>query len=389
MRRPRSRPRHGHFKLAVTLLALAGTGAAIVGVRYLTPRSVQIFSVERGDLVVTLKASGTLDATNRAAVASRVQGRLTDLAVATNDSVAKGDVIARIASDDLQSVLAAAAASWQAAQLATRQAEADRQRAEILRDDARQTLERQKQLLQNETISQSIYDAASSALETAEAGVTSADAAVDRARALEQSAQAGMDGARIGLEEAVIVAPFGGTVVDTRFHAGDIVSPGQSIVELADPDSLVLTARLDESVISRIHVGDTATLRFGGDQSPIPATVVGLGRVVDTETREFTVDIKPVALPENWAIGQRGVAVIETSRLPDALAIPTDLLETRAGQKGVWVVQDDRTRWRAVVLGDVGGDRVAVLDGLDAGDRLISPQQAYPWMLVASGTSGQ
>lgn len=369
------------------LLALAAVAVALVGVRYFVPQSVPMYSVERGDFIVTLRAAGTLNAARSAAVASRVQGRLTELAVTANDIVDEGDVLARIQSDDLQSALTGATASWEAAQLATRQTEADLQRAQIARDDAQQTLERQRQLLERDTISQSAYDAASSTLQTAEANLAAAAAAVDRAQALELSAQAAADSARLTLGETVIVAPFDGVVIDTVFNIGDVISPGQSIVELADPATLVLTARLDESVISRVQVGDTATIFFGGNEElPIGATVVALGRKVDTETREFTVDIKPTALPENWAIGQRGRAVIQTSRLPDVLSIPTDLIETRGDRKGVWVVENGRANWRAVTLGDVGGDRVSIFDGLASGDAVIDPRAAYPWMLVAEGT---
>lgn len=386
MRRPQSRPRRGRLRIAVAVLVLTAVGIGVIGARYFVPQSVLIFSVEFGDLIVTLRASGTLDATSVAAAAFRVQGRVTELSVTTNDAVAEGEVIARIASDDLQSALEGATASWQAAQLATRQAEADLERATVARADARQTLDRQKQLLGHGTIPQSIYDAAFTALQTAEASVAGANAAVDRATAMEQSARAGMEGAQIGLQESVLKAPIGGVVIDTNHHVGDIVGPGESVAELADPNTLVLTARLDESVISRIHVGDPAALYFGGgDQFPIPATVIGLGREVDPETHEFTVDIKPVALPENWAIGQRGVAVIETSRALEVLSVPTDLLETRGGMKGVWVVENGRARWRAITLGDVGGDKVAVLSGLDGDDLLVAPEGAYPWMPVAGG----
>jgi HlyD family secretion protein len=47
--------------------------------------------------------------------------------------------------------------------------------------------------------------------------------------------------------------------------------------------------------------------------------VLRLGRSVDSETREFTVDLVPDASPENWAIGQRGAATIVIGQLSRAL----------------------------------------------------------------------
>lgn len=390
MRHPQSRPRRGRFKIAVAMLVLAAVGIAVIVARYFVPQSVALFSVESGDLVVTLRASGTLDATSIAAAAFRTQGRVTELNVTTNDAVAAGDVIARVASDDLQTALQAASASWQAAQLATRQAQAELDSATVSRNDAQRTFERQQQLLEQGNVSQSSYDSTSTALQIARANVASAKAAVDQATAKEQSARAAMEGARVDLQESVLKAPIGGVVVDTNHHVGDVVGSGNSVVDIADPATLVLTARLDESVISSLRIGDPATLYFGGDErTPLRAKLVRLGREVDTETREFTVDLKPVALPENWAIGQRGTAVIETSRMHGVLSIPTDLLETRDDTKGVWVVEGGRARWRAIRLGDVGGDKVAVLSGLDSDDLLVAPQDAYRWMPVAGGTPQQ
>lgn len=367
--------------IAVTAVALVALGA-----RYLVPRSVPLVAVSQGDLAITLRASGTLDATDRVAVSSRIQGRLVEVSVAANDVVSEGSVIARIASDDLIASLEAATASWRAAQLATNQAEADLARATVAREDAALTLDRQRQLLERGAISNSVFDAASSAYQTAETGVASATAALGRAEALEESARASMDGARATLAEATIVAPFGGVVTATAASLGDVVSPGETIVELTDPDTLVLVARLDESVIARVHAGSGATLYFGGADDPtaISATLLRVGREVDTETREFTVEVKPAALPENWAIGQRGIVVIETARAHAVLSIPTYLLAPRDGQKGVWVVDNGRAQWRPVTLGDVGGDQVVVLSGLGPDDVLIGrPLVAFSWMPVA------
>ncbi len=386
-RRPQSRPRRGRYRTMAVLLVVVAMAAVALGVRYLLPRSMPLVAVNQGDLAITLRASGTLDATNRVAVSSRIQGRLIELNVAANDIVAEGDVIARIASDDLAAALDAATASWRAAQLATSQAESDLVRARVGRDDASQTLDRQRQLLERGAISNAVYDAASAAFQTAEINVTSATAAVGRAEALEESARASMGGARSALAEATISAPFGGVITATAASPGDVVSPGEDIVELTDPDTLVLIARLDESVIARVHAGSAATLHFGGaDSVAIPATLVRVGREVDTETREFTVEVKSTRLPENWAIGQRGIVIIETARARDVLSIPTDLLATRDGRKGVWVVENGGALWRPVTLGEFGGDEVVVLSGLEPDDLLIGrPLEAYSWMPVSAG----
>ncbi|MCB1518352.1 MAG: efflux RND transporter periplasmic adaptor subunit [Hyphomicrobiaceae bacterium] len=381
--RPQSKPRRGTRRLIMLAAGVLLIVATVLGVRYLVPHTVSIAPVTHGDLPLILRAPGTLDADQRTIVASRLQGRLVSLSVSDGAHVEPGDEIARIKSDDLQAALDAATASWQAAKLATQQAEADLARAQVSVDDAQQTLDRQKRLLDKGTIPQSAYDAAQSAFLSAQTGADSAEAALDRARALEQSALASVDGARANLGETTISAPFAGTIISTSKHVGDIVSPGERIAELVDPATLVLAVRLDETAISRVHLNDPVTLTFSGDAgSPIQASIVQLGTQVDAETREFTVEAKLDTLPARWAIGQRGIATIETGRLTDVLSIPTDFLQTRRGAKGAWRLEDGRAVWQPIVLGQIGGDAVEVLSGLERGDEIVWPEGAFQWMPV-------
>ncbi len=134
-----------------------------------------------------------------------------------------------------------------------------------------------------------------------------------------------------------------------------------------------------------MRLGQTARLVFSGPQGgEIEGVVRRLGREVDTETREFVVDIAPRTLPRNWAMGQRGTAILGLGRRDDVLTVPVGAVVRRGADAGVYVLRDGRAFWRAVRTGGLGDTEVEVHSGLAAGDVILTrPEGAYPGMRVS------
>jgi len=383
-RRPPPEPRRTRWFIVAALLASVTIVGVAFSVRYEWPRTAEQFVVVRGPLNVELRGPGTLDATRKATVSARVQGRITEIAVDRNDSIAKGDLIARIASDDLARQLDAAAAAHDAAMRTVLGADADKVRSEATLANAQASLQRKSTLLAQGWATQADYDAALAAQRQSEADLTHAAAAVAGAKAQENSAAATVQMNRAELEEAIVRAPFAGIVTSRDRNLGDFVTPGASIVQLVDPSSVVLTARFDESAVASVQPGQKVRLKFMAEPDrAIMGRVLRLSRNVDTETREFTVDVAPDALPTNWAIGQRGAAII-TVATHDALTVASRNIVRRGDNAGVWLVVDGRASWRPVQLGQAGQERVEVKGGITDDDVVLSPDGVFAGMRVRS-----
>ncbi|MCW1408177.1 efflux RND transporter periplasmic adaptor subunit [Rhizobium sp. 1AS11] len=386
--RPPSRP-GGRFRRAGgAAIALAAICAVWLGNRYLMSHAVEQFTAEPVDLTIVLTGPATLDATRISLVSSRLQGVIAKMRVDRNDRVEQGEIIAEIITDDLKSELGASQASLEAARKAVDLAIADRKHAEAALANARQNFDRKKMLLEKTIASQESYDAAVATLRQAEADFDRSKAAIEQARALEASAAATAEVQRVKLEEGTIHAPFDGVVISRDHYVGDTITPGSEIVQLVDTASIILSARFDESSISRLSPGQKAVIRFngGGRGASIMATVLRIGRQVDTETREFSVDLRPDTLPPNWALGQRGMTTIEIDTRKGVLAVPAAAIERRQGKPGVWIVDSGRAYWIAVTLGDAGGPFVEVVKGLQPGDVILSePHDVYFGMKIAEG----
>lgn len=377
--RPRPRRRRG---LRAAVLAAAALGIGFFGVRYVYPHAVEGEVLRPGMLDVELQGPGTLSALTEASVGSRIQARIEELAVDRNDVVAKGDILARLAFDDLGGEVDAAVASAHAAERAVSAAQAERDRAAATLEKARATHERQVALLARGVASEAGLEDALAARREAEAELARAGRAVEQAEAEHEAATARVAVARAQLDDAVLRAPISGVVVSRPRHVGEVLTPGSEALHLVDPASLVLTARLDESVISAIRPGQRAQVTFARSEDPVSGHVLRLGREVDRETREFEIDIALDALPANWALGQRAMARIAAERHGPVLTVPTSFLVWRDGRPGVWVVRRSRARWHEVTLGETGMERVEVRHGLAAGETVLRPGDLYPFMRV-------
>lgn len=381
--RPRPEPRKTNRLVLAGLGVVAVLMTILVGMRYLLPHPVELATVTLGPFQPELSGPGVLDALSKANVGSSLQGVITKLAVERNDRVSKGDPVAEIAADDLRADLDAAKAAREAARQSVEAAVSDVRRMEATAENARATLARQSALLPGGATSRTTFESAETAARQGEADLAKARSALLGAKAEEASAIAAVAASEAQLAKSVIIAPIGGVVVSRNLNLGDVAAPTSPIVTIADPASIVLSARFDESTIARIEPGFAATIVFGGEAA-FAGTVVRVGREVDQETREFTVDIAPAQLPPNWALGQRGTAVISLKGRDDAIAVPVSAIARRDGVAGVWLANAGRAAWRPVELGRVGGGRVEILGGLAAGDRLIvSPDGVYRLMPVA------
>jgi HlyD family secretion protein len=99
--------------------------------------------------------------------------------------------------------------------------------------------------------------------------------------------------------------------------------------------------------------------------------VARLGREADRETREFTVDVKVLELPKNWAVGQRAEVYIQTASKAKTSLLPVTAVVWRDGVSGVFIARDQRAEWIAVELGLTNRENVEVIEGLAVGDTVL------------------
>lgn len=317
-----------------------------------------------------LNASGYVVAQRKAAVASKITSRLISLVVEEGSRVKKGDILARLESDDTSAFRDQTAANLNVSVQNVEQA-----RAEL--HDAALSLDRNRELLGRGFISRTDYDSSEARYKKAAASLAAAEASV-------RAARAALKGADAALEYTLIRAPFDAVVLTKNADVGDIVTPlgaaanaKASVVTLADMDSLQVEADVSESNLELVKKGQPCEiqldafpdLRFRGQVHMVVPTADRTKATVMIKVSFIDKDIR--ILPEMSA----KVAFLERpvrpeEQKPRTVLNPSALVE-RNSRKTVFKVTGDLASEVPVTAGARLGDMIEIIDGVKTGDKVV------------------
>ncbi|MCC7536366.1 MAG: efflux RND transporter periplasmic adaptor subunit [Deltaproteobacteria bacterium] len=244
--------------LLVTVIGGAVVGAYL-GYRHLT-REIPVDYVEsrirRGDLSITVTATGTLQPRRTVQVGAEVSGRILAVHADYNQRVTAGQLLVEIDPQQSRARVREARANMSAARAAVRQARANL-------DEARVNLRRTETLVRSEVATEQQLDTARAAVHRFEAALASADAQV-------ALANAALTAAQTDLSRTVVHAPIDGIVLSRSVEPGQaIASAFQTPVLFTIAEDLArmeLRVDVDEADIGLVREGQTAT--FSVDAYP-------------------------------------------------------------------------------------------------------------------------
>jgi len=332
--------------------------------------AVNVIQMYPSQSFTLLNASGYVVAQRKAAVASKVTGRLVSLSVEEGSRVKAGQIIARLENDDVVAARDQAEANLNAARYNLEQA-----KAELF--DATRSFERNKDLLIHGYVSQAEYDAS-------EARYKGTVAAVDAAEAAVNAGRAALQGAEVALEYTFIRAPFDAVVLTKNADIGDIVTPigaaaeaKAAVVNIADMDSLQVEVDVSESNLQTVKIGQPCEIqldalpdtRFRGVVHMIvptadrtKATVLVKVRFLDKDTR---------VLPEMSAKVAFLSREVKPGEQKPLTAVNSAAILTIDGKPRVFLIKDNRAVETPVTTGTQLGDMIEIAKGLKTGDRVV------------------
>jgi len=253
--------------------------------------SYRTAEITRGDLLVSISATGTVEPEEVIDVGAQVAGQILSFgkdlkgkSVDYGSEVEAGTILARIDDSIYTSSVAEAEAALQSSKANLQRAEADLARAE-------QEWRRAKQLGPSEALSQSSYDSYESAWKIAKAQVSVSQAAI-------QQAEAALKRARRNLGYCTITSPVKGIIIDRR------VNIGQTVVASLNAPSLFLLAKdltriqvwvaVNEADIGKIHPGQPVTFTvdaFPGQTFKGEVSKIRLNAAMTQNVVTYTVEI--------------------------------------------------------------------------------------------------
>lgn len=341
-------------------LAVLTASAIVAGAGQLAaqgrPAGVTTDFVSTREVAETVSVFGQVVAGRQSDVAVRVMGVAETAPLRAGDTVKKGEVLFQIDTARLQIDLEQAEAELVIAEagVAAAQARADR---------LEKTLERTRSLVSNATVSQAQLD--DRAGEYAEALGN-----LQQAQARITAAKAGLSAAQYNLDNAVVRAPFDGTILEVTAEVGEFVAAGASVARILDNGALEVEANVPSRYIDALQTDQTVTGRTDtGGEMRLQLRAILPTEFSSTRTRpvRFTFSDAAPAV----AVGQSVSLDVPISAPSDVIVVSKDAVVQGAGGWQVFVNEDGKAAVRPVEIGRAIGDAFEVLSGLEPGDEVV------------------
>lgn len=366
------------LKLVIRLIVVV----AVVGLGYLAwqyfsapapaaePRTTP---VRRASVEQTVLATGILEASSLVNVGAEVSGRINALHVELGETIKRGDLIAEIDSLEQENAVLAAEAALASAEAQKRIQEANARQAE-------QTLNRSRQLRDQNLISASELEAAEISAEVAQAQVEQFEAQILQARISVQSANLNLDRTRI-------TAPSDGTVVAVMVEEGQTVnanSDAPTLIKIANLDTMIVKAEISEADVPRVSPGQRVYFTILGepdveigatllDVEPAPESI-STGTAASSSAVYYNGRFTVPNPEHKLRISMTAEVTIVLNEAEDVLVVPSSALASRGPQGHVVRIYDPQSgaiEQRPVSVGLNNNVLAEITDGLAEGELIV------------------
>ena len=317
------------------------------------------------------EATGTVRARASAVISAKLTGYVREVKVQAGDRVREGQLLVTLDTRDLDVSSRRAEAAREGVRTSVPEADSAVAAAKANLDLAQVTFGRMQELFQKKSISNQEFDEASARLKAAQAAYDMA-----RARRVQLNSKLAEVDQEVRATEvtrsyADVLAPFAGVVTARSVEPGSLALPGTPLLTIEREGAYRLEASVDEAHLAAIRVGQPVSITLDSVDRTLEARVSEIVPAVDAASRTYTVKIDLPALP-SLRSGVFGRAAFQLGSRP-LLAIPAGAVSERGQLQSVVVVDNGIARTRLITAGQKVKDRVEVLSGLSAGEKVIFP----------------
>jgi len=358
---------------------------------------VQIVTVEKATLQQTISADAVIFPIAQSALVPKITAPVKKFLVNRGSRVHAGQLLAVLENRDLAAAAQENKGSYDQAQAAYAQTTAadlpqEMQKAQLDEQAARQQLD----------AAQKVYDSrkdlfAQGAMprkELDQAGVDLTNArnqyeiaerhlqnlqAVGRQQTLKsargqlESAQGKYNGAAAQFSYSEIRSPINGVVTDRPLYPGEMAAAGTPLLTVMDASQVTARAHIPQQSAALLKLGDNASVIAPGIDSPFAGKVSLVSPALDPNSTTVEIWVLVKNLKGQLKPGSSVEVAMVASSVPDALAIPGAALLTAQDETTSVMVagSDGRAHQKPVKIGIHDGDRVQIVEGVSAGDRVV------------------
>ncbi len=291
--------------------------------------TVEGFVVQPHSVSEDIEVPGSLLSLEETQIRAEVGGRIVQLNIQEGAAVKKGQMLAKLFDQDLQASL---------------------RKLKVQLQINQKTVDRQKDLLAINGISQQDFDLAALAVDNLKADIESTVIAISKTE---------------------IRAPYDGKLGLRNVSMGAYVSPSDIITSVRQVDNLKLEFAIPEKYAKNISVGYAVKFKVDGGGVGHTATVIATEGSVDQATR--TMRVKALVKEKNAELvpGVFATVNLQMGFNPAALMVPTQAIIPQARNKQLLLLRKDSVQFLVVQTGIRDSSYIQILNGVKAGDTII------------------
>lgn len=383
--------------VATLLLITAGCSGAPEEATHAQAETVQakvveVVTVKKETAPIFMELTGIMEAKREAVLPFGTGGTISSIDAVKGAKITEGQLLATLDTRYFQKEVEAA--SSQVAEAAARKSKTlrgateqavEQQRLQVTSAQnqltkAKQEFETGERLLAGGAISQSEMDQRKRELTNAEISVKNAQLALDsllRAAEPEDVAMANasitqaasqVERAKKSMDDAKIEAPFAGTVVDVYKQVGEQVSPGEQMIHVVDLSEGKVTLDVANDAIALFSINGKVQV-VTQDQESREGSITFVSPVIDKQTGRYRVE---VTVPNSDGTLRGGMpATVKVPRPINGFLVPLESVGVSQSTNYVMAVVDGVIVKKEVKTGQLTGDHIEILSGINAGDQLL------------------
>jgi RND family efflux transporter MFP subunit len=344
-------------------------------------KPVKVEEIRQETVRRAVEVVGTLAAVDQVTVSSETEGKVSRILADLGDRVTAGQALIQLDNekqqynfDQQKAALARALAQYGATDpqhLPDIEKTPDVQKASADLQQAKQSFERASELFKRTLVPRQTLDDAETALQSKKASYDASLQTAKNLRASIQASEATMKLADRQFRDTQIRAPFDGYIEKRLVNLGELVKAQMPVIAVVRLDPLKIVAEIPEKMAPWIKDGQPVELHVDAyPQRAFEGKVSRISPAVNTATRAFPFE---ALVPNRDAVLKPGTFArvhIESGREDQVLTLPYGALQYRYGVNRVFVVDNDKLNVRELKVGDRLGERIEILAGVKAGDRV-------------------
>lgn len=178
-------------------------------------------------------------------------------------------------------------------------------------------------------------------------------------------------------DDGMVLAPTGGLLVTMNATKEGYVSSSMPVAVINSTGRMDVTVQVSETLIPKLHIGDTADVTVAALGSSFPAAIRAVDQAASAMTKLYHVTLTvPEGVP-GLLSGMFAEVTFHTDSIENAIVIPSEAILTSGTIQYVYVVEDGLARYIEVTAGMTGDGVTEITSGLAEGQALVTVGQSY------------